>query len=134
MLFNGAGRPINLDEYSNTLPASMGGNKTPIIDDEALYDNKENFVVNYHKKVIKGAKATFREAPKRLRRLTIKEAAAIQTFPADYKFVGPMSSQYKQIGNAVPVKLAEAVAKVVKRLLSNDVSYKEQLRQLELFA
>ena len=134
MLFNGAGRPINLDEYSNTLPASMGGNKTPIIDDEALYDNKENFVVGYHRKIVKGKKATFKEAPKRLRRLTIKEAAAIQTFPTDYKFTGPMSSQYKQIGNAVPVKLAEAVAKVVKRLLSDDSSYKEQLKQLELFA
>lgn len=134
MLFNGAGRPINLDEYSNTLPASMGGNKTPIIDDEALYDNKENFVVGYHRKIVKGEKATFKEAPKRLRRLTIKEAAAIQTFPTDYKFAGPMSSQYKQIGNAVPVKLAEAVAKVVKRLLSDDSSYKEQLKQLELFA
>ena len=29
MYFNGQGRPINIDDYANTLPASMGGNKTP---------------------------------------------------------------------------------------------------------
>src|SRR5690606_1644457 len=32
MIFNGAGRPIEIDGYALTLPASMGGNKTPIID------------------------------------------------------------------------------------------------------
>ena len=35
MLFNGLGRPIKIDGYSATLPASMGGNKTPIIDEES---------------------------------------------------------------------------------------------------
>lgn len=34
MLFNGLGRPTRLDGYSATLPASMGGNKTPIIDEK----------------------------------------------------------------------------------------------------
>lgn len=133
MLFNGAGRPIDIDGYSNTLPASMGGNKTPIIDESALYNGKVNFVVGYHKKLVNGEHAKFAEAPKRLRRLTIKEAALIQTFPSNYKFKGPMSAQYKQIGNAVPVKLAEAVANVVKLLLSNADVYKNKLKQLELF-
>lgn len=113
MLFNGAGRPINLNEYANTLPASMGGNKTPIIDNDALYKNKENFVVGYHKKLQDGYKPKYHTAPERLRRLTIKEAAAIQTFPKNYIFEGTMSSIYKQIGNAVPINLATAVAKVV---------------------
>ena len=36
MLVNGAGRPINLDGIAPTLPASMGGNKTPIVDEEAF--------------------------------------------------------------------------------------------------
>lgn len=31
MYFNGQGRPINIDGYANTLPASMGGNKTPLL-------------------------------------------------------------------------------------------------------
>ncbi len=45
------------------------------------------------------------------RRLSWREAAAIQTFPADLEFYGDLTSKYKQIGNAVPVKLAEVVGK-----------------------
>jgi len=51
------------------------------------------------------------------RRLSYKEAAAIQTFPADMIFCGDLTSKYKQIGNAVPVKLAEVVGKEIHRLL-----------------
>ena len=53
------------------------------------------------------------DAPKRLRRLTIDECMAIQTFPASYILAGSRSAQYRQLGNAVPPKLAEAVARVV---------------------
>jgi len=51
------------------------------------------------------------------RPLTVREYARIQTFPDNYVFSGSMSSQYKQIGNAVPVKLAEHVARSVLKLL-----------------
>lgn len=51
------------------------------------------------------------------RRLSYKEAAAIQTFPADMTFCGDLISKYKQIGNAVPVKLAEIVAKSLYGIL-----------------
>lgn len=44
------------------------------------------------------------------RRLSYKEAAAIQTFPDDMEFEGNLVNKYKQIGNAVPVRLAEHVA------------------------
>lgn len=115
MLFNGAGRPLDLDGASNTLPASMGGNKTPIIDELLLYDeDADNWVVNYHQALIKGnISPEFRKAPDRLRRLTTKEAALIQTFPENYIFKGSKTSIYKQIGNAVPIKLAKAVASAV---------------------
>ncbi len=43
------------------------------------------------------------------RRLNIRELAAIQTFPDDYAFYGSVSSQHKQIGNAVPPLLAKKV-------------------------
>ena len=43
------------------------------------------------------------------RRLSIRELAAIQTFPDDYQFYGSISSQHKQIGNAVPPLLAKMV-------------------------
>lgn len=54
------------------------------------------------------------------RRLSIKEVAAIQTFPPDLHFEGDLTSIYKQIGNAVPVKLAEYVANYIKPYISED--------------
>lgn len=56
--------------------------------------------------------------PEETRPLTIREYARIQTFPDDWIFSGTMTSQYKQIGNAVPVNLAFAVAKSVIHLLN----------------
>lgn len=53
------------------------------------------------------------------RRLSWREAAAIQTFPKDLEFQGDLTSIYKQIGNAVPVKLAEIVATHLYGILSN---------------
>jgi len=44
------------------------------------------------------------------RRLSIRECARIQTFPDSFVFKGPMVSQYEQIGNAVPPKLAQIFA------------------------
>ena len=55
----------------------------------------------------------FKDAPKRLRRITIKEAAKIQTFPDNYIFCGNKGKIYTQIGNAVPCILAEVVARAV---------------------
>lgn len=119
MYFNGQGRPINVDGYANTLPASMGGNKTPIIDEEYLYgEAKCDWVVDYHKGLMEGTiNPDFKEAPKRLRRITINEAARIQTFPDDYIFCGSKGKVYTQIGNAVPCKLAEVVAKATVQYL-----------------
>lgn len=51
------------------------------------------------------------------RRLSYKEAALIQTFPHDMTFEGNLTSKYKQIGNAVPVKLAEHVATAIRPIL-----------------
>ena len=51
------------------------------------------------------------------RRLSWREAAAIQTFPNDLEFSGDLTSIYKQIGNAVPVKLAEFVANYIRPYL-----------------
>jgi DNA (cytosine-5)-methyltransferase 1 len=56
-------------------------------------------------------KQTERCHPEQTRPLTVREYARIQTFPDDWEFMGSMNSQYKQIGNAVPVNLALAVSK-----------------------
>jgi len=114
MLFNGMGRPTRLNGYSATLPASMGGNKTPIIDNLELYNNKKSWVENYHSGLLKGKKPSdYKEAPKRLRRLTYQEAAIIQTFPLDYIWCGSQSSIFKQIGNAVPCNLGNRIGQMV---------------------
>lgn len=55
------------------------------------------------------------------RRLTVRECARIQTFPDSFKFYySKLSSGYKMVGNAVPVKLAEALANKIK----TDISHK----------
>ena len=115
MIFNGMGRPLNLEAVSTTLPASMGGNKTPIIDINLLADpSAHDWVSEYHAKLMEGTEeAHFAPAPGQLRRLTIVESAAIQSFPPDYKFCGTKSAVYTQIGNAVPCKLAQCVAEAV---------------------
>lgn len=120
MIFNGMGRPLNLDAVSSTLPASMGGNKTPIIDEEVLHNpDAADWVKEYHAKLWKKEiEPVFGDAPTKLRRISLTEAAAIQSFPTDYKWCGQKSSIYTQIGNAVPCRLAESVAKAVIRFFS----------------
>jgi DNA (cytosine-5)-methyltransferase 1 len=112
MLFNGQGRPIDLGSTVNTLPASMGGNRTPIVDEEELRDGRPPWVVGYHARLMRG-EAPLSEAPARLRRLSVAEAALLQTFPAGWRFAGRQTAAYRQIGNAVPPRLALAVAQAV---------------------
>ena len=54
--------------------------------------------------------------PEQDRGISLREAAALQSFPDDYVFYGTYSHIAKQIGNAVPVKLAEAICKHVLTL------------------
>ncbi len=110
MLFNGAGRPVRTNGVSSTLPASMGGNKTPIVDEGEIFEEKCSFVEKYHSELQDGQVVRSGDAPPRLRRLTIDECLAVQSFPEHYTLCGSQSSMYRQLGNAVPCKLAEAVA------------------------
>lgn len=54
-------------------------------------------------------KQTERCHPEETRPFTVREYARIQTFPDEWKFIGSVSQQYKQIGNAVPVNLAKEI-------------------------
>ena len=64
-------------------------------------------------------KQTERIHPEETRPFTVRENARIQTFPDDWEFLGSMYSQYKQVGNAVPVKLAYFIGKAIKDSIRN---------------
>jgi DNA (cytosine-5)-methyltransferase 1 len=63
-------------------------------------------------------KQTERCHPDHTRPFTVREYARIQTFPDDWEFSGSLTSQYKQIGNAVPVNLAEAMGQCIVAALN----------------
>lgn len=63
-------------------------------------------------------KQTERCHPDETRPFTIREYARIQSFPDDWHFDCSMNNAYKQIGNAVPVKLAEAVGLSIVHVLN----------------
>ena len=72
-------------------------------------------------------KQTERCHPDETRPFTVREYARIQTFPDQWKFAGPVSAQYKQIGNAVPVNLAKEIGKAVVKFLNEVGAEKRNL-------
>lgn len=54
------------------------------------------------------------------RRLSVRECAILQTFPDNYIFTGSLNSQYRQVGNAVPVLLATKIANCIKEMLNKE--------------
>ena len=116
MLFNGLGRPIDLDRPCQTLPASMGGNKTPFIDTRRLENpNATDWLRETHQKLLDGVASANFAVPEYFRRITVSEAAALQGFPMNFVFCGSQCDQYKQIGNSVPPPFAECIAKAIMR-------------------
>jgi len=63
------------------------------------------------------------------RPISVEEYARIQEFPDDWMICGPINEQYKQIGNAVPIKLGEAIARTIIADMNG-----EHLPQVEGFA
>lgn len=65
-------------------------------------------------------KQTERCHPLAARPFTVRENARCQSFPDEWEFCGSVMSQYKQVGNAVPVNLAYEVAKEIHKALEGD--------------
>ncbi|MGI8757695.1 MAG: DNA cytosine methyltransferase [Acidimicrobiales bacterium] len=104
-IYNGGGRPIDLERPSPTLLASMGGNKTPWVDTLGV-------VPEYHSHLLAGGRPRRGLVPG-ARRITVEEAALLQTFPVGMHIAGRRSSRYRQIGNAVPPLLGETIGRAL---------------------
>jgi DNA (cytosine-5)-methyltransferase 1 len=64
-----------------------------------------------------------KEDRKYWRRLTVREAARLQTFPDKFKFIGMKGSTYKQIGNAVPPILGWYISRALAKALESITNY-----------
>ena len=54
------------------------------------------------------------------RRPSVRECAILQTFPLDYEFTGSLDKMYTQVGNAVPVRLAEKLAEGIAEAIEEN--------------
>lgn len=70
--------------------------------------------------------------PKHLRPLSVQEYAAIQQFPPDFEFAGSVASQYRQIGNAVPVGLGKAIGDALADTMRGRRRQNQQEHQIRL--
>ncbi len=75
-------------------------------------------------------KQTERCHPEETRPLTVREYARIQCFPDDFNFAGSVASQYKQIGNAVPVNLGYHIGLAIRSMLGKPARRAERASKL----
>ena len=113
---------VDLAGISGALPEPLDHQESPGwlnhvgIPGARAYPGHTGSIIDYPAKTIKagvhgvcGGEAMTRYEDDRLRYWTVRESARIQSFPDDYEFVGARSNAMRHIGNAVAVKVAEAV-------------------------
>lgn len=109
--------PIELQkEYMGNMFYS-GGGKTGILKRLSMEQASVTLLTS------PSQKQTERCHPLEVRPLNIRESARIQSFPDEWIFSGSISSQYKQIGNAVPVNLAYHVGKYIYQQIENFLTH-----------
>jgi DNA (cytosine-5)-methyltransferase 1 len=105
--------PVNLQKEYMGASFYMGGGKTGMA--RRLSWDEPSLTLTCSP----AQKQTERCHPEETRPLTVREYARIQTFPDEWKFEGSTTSQYKQIGNAVPVNLGYHIGKCLIAMLEN---------------
>jgi DNA (cytosine-5)-methyltransferase 1 len=129
-VYNGGGRPLDMTGPCHTILASAGGYKTHWVD-------TLDIAPEYTAHLLKGGTPREGSVPG-ARRLTIQESALLQTFPSDMQFCGSRSSQYTQVGDAVPPRLARVLGVALKEQLCgatvSDATHYRSDTDLPLFA
>lgn len=94
------------------------GSSSPIHRYHVLLPNEPSTTIIAH--LYKDGNRFIHYDPDQQRTITVREAARLQSFPDDFEFIGNRGNAYQMIGNAVPPKLANAVAESVYELLKEE--------------
>jgi DNA (cytosine-5)-methyltransferase 1 len=100
-----------------TLPEHFKRYRDDIFKDKywKLYRDRPSWTVEAHigKDTYRHIYPSCKDEPEPPRTISVREAARLQSFPDRFRFVGPFTRQFFQVGNAVPPLLAKAVAEAI---------------------
>lgn len=102
-------------ERLKQLYTEVTGKKSNIHKYYVLRENEPSNTIPAH--LYKDGMRHIHPDPLQARSITPRESARLQTFPDDFEFLGASMSQYKMIGNAVPVQFANVIAEALYKLI-----------------